>query len=179
MYGEWIVDLSRFLDYLLFLNICSVSSWLNIIEHLLCAFVYFFLSHKKGHAISRIISSVWASEITCLNVKECVVYVCSLWFIIEWLNTMYVHGFNFCYRPRNHRPKCRIIVLVWNLNKVSTLFGWYSIIPRQNLSRPGWFLVGFIYVCKRKWHYLTACEYEKWLDSIRLNYEIENKYFMF
>lgn len=179
MYGEWIVDLSRFLDYQLFLNICSVSSWLNIIEHLLCAFVYFFPVPQKRTCFLKNHLKCLASEITFLNVKECVVYVCSLCFITEWLNGMYIHGFNFCYRPRNHHPTCSFIVLVWNLNNVSMLFGWYSIIPRQNLSRIGWFLGGFIYVCKRKWHYLTASEYEKWLGSRWLDYEIENKYFMF
>jgi hypothetical protein len=78
--------------------------------------------------------------------------------VVEWLNAIYTHGFNFCYRPMNCHPVCSFVVFVWNLNKVRTLFGWYSIIPRQNLSRTGWFLQGFIYVCKRKWHYLTASE---------------------
>ena len=101
---------------------------------------------------------IWNSFV---SVKECAVCVCSLWTIIEWLNAMYIHGFNFCYRPRNCHPMCSFIVLVVNLNKVRTWFGWYSIIPRQNLPRTGWFLLGFIYVCKTKWHYLKACEYEK------------------
>ena len=150
MYGEWIVDLSRILEYLLFVNICSVSSCLNIIENFFVSLYTFYLSHKQGHAFSKIISSVWASEMTCLNVKEYVVYVCSLWFIIEWLNAMYIHGFNFCYRPRNHHPTSRIVVLIGNLNNVSTLFWWHSIISRQNLSRIGWLLEGIIYVCNRK-----------------------------
>ena len=158
MYWEWIVDLSRILDYLLFLNICSVSSWLKVIEYLLVPLYTFYLSHKQGHAFSKIISSVWASEMTCLNVKEYVVYVCSLWFIIEWLNAMYIHGFNCCYRPRDHHPTSRIAVLIGTLNNVSTLFGWHSIIARQNLSRIPrqnlswiwWLIEGIIYVCKRK-----------------------------
>jgi hypothetical protein len=70
---------------------------------------------------------------------------------------------------------CSFIIPVWNLNKVWTFSEWYSIIPRQNISRIGWFLHGFMYVCKRKWHHMTASEYEKWLDSIMWNYKIENK----
>jgi len=111
---------SRFWDYLLFLNIYPVSSWLNIIEHLLCEFVYIFPVPQTRTCFSRIISSVWASEITFLNVKERVVYVFSLWSITEWLNAMYIHGVK-CYKARNHQPT-GIIILVWNINKVITIF---------------------------------------------------------
>lgn len=132
------MDLSRFLDYPLFWNICYVSSWLNIIEHLVRAFVYFFFVPRKRTCFLK-------NHLKCLGIWNCIseckrmCSVCSLWTIIECLNALYIHGFNFCYRSRNCHPLCSIIVIVWNLNKVRTLFGWYSIISRQNVSRIGWY----------------------------------------
>jgi hypothetical protein len=73
------VDVPRFLYCPWFINFCSSYALLKISANCVYCVLFVFPTLKEvdSHKLSQA-----SGHITCLNVKECVVYVYSVWILI-------------------------------------------------------------------------------------------------